>query len=695
MTAPIRILEPLGERAAALPLELGGAGAALAVPGAEGIAMRLVPGGRHWLAEPVDAAAVRVNGLPLRATVPLADGDVITLGSAQVVVHPAAARVQVLHLAGNDTVAPLRQTAIPGDEVQAGVREVFATGAPDAPAEPASRAGRRGWRRAALAAAGAVLLAVAAVLLALVPVPLQVTPEQARMESPGLIDWHSGDRIFLLPGQREVQISHPGYRTRQLRLNVTRALASALPLAVELEYLPGVLAIDTAGVEAELLVDGRVAGRAPGEVEVPAGLHDLILRAPGHVDFVTRLQVQGGGERQSLAATLEPSRGFLALDTVPANATIRIDGEEHGQAPQRLELAAGLHEVTLSAPGGRSWRSEVAVIAGETLDLGRIELARAPPPVRVAAAPAVTTDASADGADADAAEASSAAPPPPAPRLSRPLVGTLVLLPAGEYVQGSGRREQGRRSNEVQRTVTLTRPFYLAATEVSNAQFRAFRASHASGIAAGQSLDLDTQAVSNVSWNDAVEYCNWLSLREELPLAYERRDGRWQLVQPLNNGYRLPTEAEWEYAARYVDGRRWQRYPWGDELPPPRNAANLAGEEVVPQKPARDALGGHLPQYRDEHGVIAPVQSYAPTPMGLYGMGGNVSEWMHDVYESLPAAGAVTDPMGPATAGPHVVRGANWRTAGIGALRPAWRERGGNPSPDLGFRVARFAGETP
>ena len=539
-----------------------------------------------------------------------------------------------------------------------------------------------------------LVLAVIGVLLALVPVPVQVTPEQAQMASPGLIDWRSGDRIFLLPGRRQVQISHPGYRPRTLTINVSRALAGATPLSVELEYLPGIIEIDTGGVQAELLVNGRPAGDAPADVEVPAGVHDLILRAPGHVDHVTRLQVAGGGQRQQLAVRLEPSLGYLVLDTTPANAVIRIDGETYGEAPQRLELPAGLHEVVLSAAGGRSWRSEVAIIAGQTLDLGRVELSRAPPP---APRPAPAADSPAEGQVAQAEEPPAEAPPPPPPpaRLSRPLIGTLVLFPAGEYLQGSGRREQGRRSNEVQRTVRLTRPFYLAATEVSNAQFRAFRPAHLSGISAGHSLDLESQAVSNVSWNDAVEFCNWLSLREGLPVAYERRDGRWQLVQPLNNGYRLPTEAEWEYAARYVDGQRWQRFAWGDELPPPPGVANLAGEEVVSDRPARDALRAHLPQYRDEHPVIAPVESYVPTPMGLYGMGGNVSEWMHDVYESLPAAGTVTDPMGPVGNGPHAVRGQSWRTAGIGELRAAWRERGGNVAPDVGFRVARFAGETP
>jgi formylglycine-generating enzyme required for sulfatase activity len=279
--------------------------------------------------------------------------------------------------------------------------------------------------------------------------------------------------------------------------------------------------------------------------------------------------------------------------------------------------------------------------------------------------------------------------PPPAARIQSPLLGTLALLPAGQFTQGSERREQGRRSNETLRQVTLSRAFYMAETEVTNGQFNAFKSGHVSGIAWNKSLDLDRQAVTSVSWEDAVEFCNWLSQREGLPAAYERREGRWQLVMPYNHGYRLPTEAEWEYAARYVDGRHWNRYDWGDAPPPPAGAANLAGQEYTPTTSGpevRDVVS--LPGYRDEYVVIAPVASLGRTPMGLADMGGNVSEWMHDVYVSLPDSAAVTDPRGPDIVGPHAIRGANWRTASMAELRLAWRERGA-ASQTVGFRVVR------
>src|SRR5690606_29523852 len=170
MNTQIRLIEPLGERVATLPLDVGGEGAALVLPGATDNLLRIEPGGRQWLAEPANADGehpARINGVALRSPVPLVDGDVITLGDAQVVVHPAAARIDVFHLGGNATVAPLRQGGVlPGDEVEAGVREVFATGAAESPA-PAARASRRKLRLAVSGTIAALVLAVVGVLLAL------------------------------------------------------------------------------------------------------------------------------------------------------------------------------------------------------------------------------------------------------------------------------------------------------------------------------------------------------------------------------------------------------------------------------------------------------------------------------------------------------------------------------------------------
>jgi formylglycine-generating enzyme required for sulfatase activity len=691
MSQDVRLHEPLGERSVALPLTIGGAGATIVVPGEFDAPLQLLTRAGQWWLHPAANTHAQLNGALITEPVALTDDDVIGVGSAQIIVQPSAGHIQVSHLLGNATVAPVVSNVLPGEAVDSGVREIFAARAADALG--AAGAEVRHTRRMSplLLVSAAVGVAVIGVALWLlfrqVPVALSVTPLAARVETAGLLEWRIGERVLLAPGHRTLTISSPGYRSQRITLNVTRALADAAPLPVQLQLLPGELVVDTHGIAGELLVDGKSVARVPGTVTVEAGDRDLIVRAPRHVDLVTRLRIEGAGRRQSLDAPLQPAFGWLQLDTAPLHARISIDGEYRGDAPQKLELDSGVRRLSITATGRRAWNSEIAIIAGQVLDLGTIDLAAPPPPRALPVVAAVENTAQITAPPV---------PAPPAARVQSALLGTLVLLPAGSYTQGSDRREQGRRANEAQRRVTLTRAFYLSEREVNIAQFRAFRATHLAGLAMDRSLDLDAQAASNMSWNDAVEFCNWLSQREGLPLAYERRDNRWQLVEPRNTGYRLPTEAEWEYAARYVDGQRWQRFAWGDALPPSRAAANLAGQESLPTKPGPEVrLASALPDYRDEHPVIAPVGSYAATSVGLHDMGGNVSEWTHDVYASLPEAGPVTDPLGPSVDGVHAIRGASWRTSAIAQLRLAWRERAAGPAQHIGFRVARHAQELP
>ena len=684
------IQEPAGTRRVGASLVLGGTQPELQLPQPREAPLRLERSGTQWWLRYAPGDPVFVNGRPVETDRVLESGDVIGTGGAHLVfaLGQDEARLAVLPLRGNETIAPLEITALPGEEVAAGTREIEVAGTPSAAGQTqqsAVRAPRLSWRGALLIAASLVVVGIVIALLSIVPVPLQVTPVDASIVAPRSLHLRVGERLLLFPGERTIEVSRAGYRTERLQLAVSRALSSRTPRQIHLALLPGVLNIDTGGLAAEVLVDGERVGSLPGPVSAPAGRHTLIVRAPRHLDYLAEIDVKGAGSKQSLQAQLEPAWGWLELDTQPTGARVTVDGAEQGTAPLRMELDSGLRLLEVSAPGRRTWRSRVAIEPGQTLQLGRIDLA-SPPPSMVAA-PAGT-----GAVPASASNAPSAPPPapaPPAPRVQSAVVGVLILVPAGKFMQGSERREQGRRSNEPYREVTFPAPFYMSEREVTNGQFRLFKPGHASGIAADRTLDLDPQAVSNVSWDDAVAFCNWLSQREGLPVAYERRDGRWQLVTPRNTGYRLPTEAEWEYAARYVDGRRSQRFSWGDSLPMPGKAENVAGEETIATNRAADRGALVLPGHRDEHPVVAPVGTYGRSALGFADLDGNVSEWAHDVFASQLPAGPVADPTGDARDGPHAIRGANWRSSSVQELRLAWRDRSAGAQQWLGFRVAR------
>ena len=163
------------------------------------------------------------------------------------------------------------------------------------------------------------------------------------------------------------------------------------------------------------------------------------------------------------------------------------------------------------------------------------------------------------------------------------------------------------------------------------------------------------------------------------------RDGKYFLKHPVSAGYRLPTEAEWEYAARYVSPGQTRRFAWGDSLPVEPEVGNIAGAE------AKALLNVSLEGYRDDYPAVAPVGKFKPTPLGLHDMGGNVSEWVNDYYLSFVDSAPVTDPLGPEKATHHVVRGANWKSATVAELRLAWRDSGDEGSETIGFRLARYA----
>lgn len=110
--------------------------------------------------------------------------------------------------------------------------------------------------------------------------------------------------------------------------------------------------------------------------------------------------------------------------------------------------------------------------------------------------------------------------------------------------------------------VTLARPYYLGLREVSNSEYRRFNSAHASRGAEGQNLNGEHLPVVNLSWEAAAAYCNWLSRRESLPPFYQIRFGRVIGINPEAVGYRLPTEAEWDFAARIPPEGEAQDFAW-------------------------------------------------------------------------------------------------------------------------------------
>ncbi len=232
---------------------------------------------------------------------------------------------------------------------------------------------------------------------------------------------------------------------------------------------------------------------------------------------------------------------------------------------------------------------------------------------------------------------------------------SLVLVPAGTFMMGSPETEAGRDPNEPQHQVTITNAFYLGVSEVTQGQWESIMKTTPWK---GQELVEEGKnfAASYISWEDAVEFCKRLSEKE----------GRQ---------YRLPTEAEWEYACR---AGTTTAYSFGDTW------ANITKNGWCKLNTNGEFIG-KSEQYPHE------VRRKRPNRFGLYDMHGNVWEWCSDWYGgSYYRDSPAKDPMGPSSGVHHIFRGGSWRSPPE-YCRSAGRgvdERSGNNGCLVGFRVA-------
>jgi formylglycine-generating enzyme required for sulfatase activity len=457
-------------------------------------------------------------------------------------------------------------------------------------------------------------------------------------------------------GVRQVRISAPNLKAWESSI-VLKAGEALNVGPITLGQPDAHLVLTSVPAGAEVTMAGTLRGRTPLNVDLPAGIeHEVVVNSPGYAAW-TRRVFADAGKKITLYARLEFVGARVTIQGTPDGAQLLIDGVDRGRTPQSLDLSATEHRVEVRKEGWVTYTGTVTPAQGldRTLQYRLVS------------------------------EDRSIALSQRASLLYTQIGYQLRLVPSGTFSMGSDRREQGRRPNEGLRRVTLQRPFYLGVTEVTNEQFRRFHPDHTSGFIDRHSIDLDEQPVTQVSWNDAAEYCNWLSQQDNLPLAYERKNDSYVLRRPVTIGYRLPTEAEWEYAARYAGPGQFRRFAWGDTLPVIDDVGNLAGSETGNSLPAS------LPGYRDDYPVVAPVGRFKATPLGLHDMSGNVSEWVNDYYLSFVDVSPATDPLGPEDGTRHVIRGANWKSAAATDLRLAWRDGADAKADSLGFRVARYA----
>ena len=271
----------------------------------------------------------------------------------------------------------------------------------------------------------------------------------------------------------------------------------------------------------------------------------------------------------------------------------------------------------------------------------------------------------------------------------------FALIPGGSFTMG---RTSGDTDSDAPSVTVTVNSFFLQEKETTKAQWDEVLAWGASKgytdlpTGAGKGPD---HPVQKVSWFDVLKWCNARSEREGLTAVYTlsgavMRTG--QTIPTVNwnaNGYRLPTEAEWEKAAR--GGVEGKRFSWGTDTINHSNANYIANSAVYSYDTSGNTSNTYHPAYMTgSMPYTAPVGSFGANGFGLHDMAGNIQEWCWDWYEATSYTDGAINPRGPASGSNRVIRGGGWQN-GAPSCRAAAR---GAVSADnrnfyFGFRPAR------
>ncbi len=461
--------------------------------------------------------------------------------------------------------------------------------------------------------------------------------------------------VQLLEGTHELTVVKDGYAAWDGNVVAAPNVGQTLP-TIALIPADARLVVNTIPRGANVTVNGRYRGQSPITLSLSPDVDYQIGMSKAGYGVTTRSIRLQSASTDAMTVDLSARVGTVTVNVQPGDATVYVDGRARGTGNTVLRLSSAPHRIEVRREGFQDWTRTITPRPGypQTLSASLRSLEA------IQRASVARTAETAGGQ-------------------------TMVRVEGGTFSMGASRAENGRRANEVIRPVTISQPFMISATEVTNKQFAEFKRNHDSGADTHVAMANDNSPVANVTWAEAVQYCNWLSKKEGRTPAYRQEFGKWVAVYPFTNGYRLPTEAEWAWAIRYAERPAPMKYPWGKAWPPPEGSGNFADVS------ARELVPSIVPNYDDGWPSTAPVGSFKANALGIYDGGGNVAEWVNDWY-TVPTPGITTpdvDPVGPQRGTSRVIRGSSWRHAGFTELRLSYRDFGTDARVDVGFRIAR------
>jgi formylglycine-generating enzyme required for sulfatase activity len=469
----------------------------------------------------------------------------------------------------------------------------------------------------------------------------------------------------------------------------------------------GTLKVVTDPSGAQVRVDGEEVGKTPWKKKVASGQYLVTLEKDGFTPVSKQVEVEAGRE-VALIERLMKSGGWLDISVTPLDAEVSVDGRSAGTGKQG-PYAVGRHTVRAEARGYKAGEQGVEVEDGATASV-RMELSAQPG--RVLVSVNVESECEAGGAEATVSPGKVGVLEVAAGRVTvtcrregyaevsetvsvaagkaadvklnlkkEDAPSGMVKIPGGTFMMGS---TDGDADEKPVHKVTLS-AFLMDKTEVTVAQYAACVKA---GACSPASLTVQWKEVSDADRTFGSQFCNGNKADKQnhpvncVDWPQAETFCRWR-------GGRLPTEAEWEYAARGTDGRK---FPWGNNEPGPTQL-NACGSECTDML-KRQGRGEFKPMYSGSDGweATSPVGTYPSggSPYGLLDMAGNVWEWTSDWKGDYPS-GDQTNPQGAASGTARVVRGGSWGVDLVALVRVASRYYydPSNRYDYVGFRCAR------
>lgn len=525
--------------------------------------------------------------------------------------------------------------------------------------------------------------------------------------------------VDLPAGQYTIEARHPHFELASQSVNLERG--ESYQLSLDLKPVKGLVEITSTPSGAEVSLHSEAIGKTPLHLELEGGEYEIMLSLANHDPREDSFVISSDNPEVNRHYKLAVSNREVTFSLTPADGSLTVGGDQvASRETASVSLPVNTRQTaTYSKPGFRTQKIEFKVNSdtGNQINIelepvyGMVEvrstpaadvfyddkvIGRTPVLVRLQALPQKITVSQTrflpethtitpvEGKTRVlevnlVSEQEHRLKTSPDTYVNSVGMKFKLFKEADYFTMGSKPGEINSRPNEFYRRVQLNRPFYAGVYEVTAESFQKF-------IGASSILAVGNRPITGISWKEAAKFSNWLSKKEGLRPVYRFTGDEYLGSDSTADGYRMLTEAEWEWLARKAGRNQQTIFPWGNETIIPQNSGNLADTT------AKGSVVVFIPQYDDGQAGVSATGLFQPNPAGIHDLTGNVSEWTHDMYNhTVPSGDQIEiDPFDTSNATYHTIKGSNWASGEVSELRVAYRTGSSAGNERTGFRLARY-----